>query len=127
MRLTDLRPRWITDSSNRSGMGMGFQCPHCHNVRLVVWFSNPVDGGPMYRLEQMPQIPHGASPEVVQQIVRKQKLTKMANCRWFRTGENYASMTLSPSIDASEAGHWHGFISNGEIVGGEIKPITKPL
>lgn len=27
-------------------------------------------------------------------------------------------LTVTPSIDASASGHWHGFITNGEIVGG---------
>lgn len=26
--------------------------------------------------------------------------------------------TVTPSIDASASGHWHGHITNGEIVGG---------
>ena len=26
-------------------------------------------------------------------------------------------MTVTPSIDASKSGHWHGHITNGEIVG----------
>ena len=27
-------------------------------------------------------------------------------------------LTATPSIDASSSGHWHGHITNGEIVGG---------
>jgi hypothetical protein len=27
-------------------------------------------------------------------------------------------LTVTPSLDASRSGHWHGFITNGEIVGG---------
>lgn len=25
------------------------------------------------------------------------------------------TLTLTPSVDASKHGHWHGFITNGEI------------
>ena len=28
---------------------------------------------------------------------------------------NFATMTITPSIDASASGNWHGFIVNGEI------------
>ncbi len=34
---------------------------------------------------------------------------------WTRTGDDFATMTCTPSIDASASGHWHGFITNGEI------------
>jgi Family of unknown function (DUF6527) len=34
---------------------------------------------------------------------------------WKRNGETFADLTLAPSIDASKSGHWHGFITNGEI------------
>lgn len=29
--------------------------------------------------------------------------------------EDFRTLTLTPSVDASKAGHWHGFITNGEI------------
>ena len=35
--------------------------------------------------------------------------------RWTKTGDTFDTMTLTPSIDTSAAGHWHGFITNGEI------------
>jgi len=35
---------------------------------------------------------------------------------WQRTGETFEDMTLSPSIDASNSGHWHGHITNGEVL-----------
>ena len=34
---------------------------------------------------------------------------------WKRTGENFETLTLTPSVDASAEGHWHGFITNGNI------------
>jgi hypothetical protein len=35
---------------------------------------------------------------------------------WTRAaGDTFETLTLSPSIDASPAGHWHGFIQNGEV------------
>ena len=31
--------------------------------------------------------------------------------------DDFSTMTLTPSLDAGPR-HWHGFITNGEIVGG---------
>jgi hypothetical protein len=29
---------------------------------------------------------------------------------------DFATLTVTPSLDGSAAGNWHGFITNGEIV-----------
>lgn len=103
MKLADLNPRWAIDGTivvggqstinwDRVGMAVSFDCPCCRDTekatRLVVYFANPVDGGPPcddgYKL-------------------------------WQRSGDAFENLTLSPSIDASEHKHWHGFIINGEI------------
>ena len=101
MRLVDLHPRFAIDADiviggvsrhfeGRLGMAISFECPHClgSGQRLAVWFANPIDGGPP---------------------------TDDATKLWQRTGETFDSLTLSPSIDASATGHWHGFIANGEV------------
>jgi hypothetical protein len=36
-------------------------------------------------------------------------------CAWTRTNDDFATMSITPSIDASQSGHWHGFITNGAI------------
>lgn len=94
MKLTDLDPDWLYEAG-RSGMGLMFLCPHCalsaRRQYLGVWFANPVDGGA--------PAPPAALPLP----------------RWRRTGETFETLTLTPSIDVSAAGHWHGFITNGEI------------
>ena len=40
---------------------------------------------------------------------------------WNISSNDFANMTVIPSVDASASGHWHGNITNGEIVGGEQK------
>ncbi len=135
MKLADLNPRGVLDAdiviggrsvhdTDRHGMGISFECPHCVSAaeepssnfssteiaiiqgmgrfrvdenglgwvrriptRLAVFFANPTDGKP-------PSDDH---------------------LLWNRTGDSYETMTLSPSIDASASGHWHGFITSGEI------------
>lgn len=88
-------------------MGLSFDCPCCRGTeratRLAVFFANPVDGGP--------PADDAADPgwnEVDGHL-------RHAHPRWTRSGDTFETMTLSPSIDASAHGHWHGFISEGSI------------
>ena len=91
MKLIDLDPNWFTTTEGRHGMGITFLCPHCKEQALGIWFANPIDCGP-------PADPvFGPAP------------------RWHREGDTFENMTISPSIDVSAHGHWHGFIINGEI------------
>lgn len=88
--LTALDPRWITNGVGRHGMGLSFDCPHCPGKeRLAVWFLNPID--------DKPPAPGNVKPTP----------------RWLRKGETFESLTLAPSINV--AGHWHGYIADGEI------------
>jgi hypothetical protein len=100
MRLAELNPRWGIDADiviggtsqrfdNRTGMAVTFDCPCCRKTRLAVWFANPVDGGPP---------------------------TDDATNLWQRAGDTFDSLTLTPSVDASEHGHWHGFVTNGDCL-----------
>lgn len=112
MKLLELQPHWCLaarwdtpdgtqhflngDTTKRSGMGLSFLCPVHRDHRLVVMFSNPVDG-----------LPPCAESKY----------------RWQRSGESFDNLTLGPSIDVSGNRHgdeiktpcWHGFIVNGEI------------
>jgi hypothetical protein len=83
--LVELDPRWTSTSDDRHGMGVSFNCPHCRVQRLAIWFANPLDGGPPAPGER----------------------------HWQRSGDTFATLSLTPSIDASGWGHWHGFLSNG--------------
>lgn len=85
MRLTDLDPRW-TASPGRHGQGIRFLCPACRVGCCGANFDAPLDGGP-----------------------------PLPTPTWSRTGDTFETLTLAPSIDASAAGHWHGFITNGEV------------
>lgn len=91
MRLTDLEPSWLIATEGRVGQGITFKCPHCLTQRVGIFFANPIDGlepaGPEYH----------PSP------------------RWHRTGTMFEDISISPSVDVSSSGHWHGFIINGEI------------
>jgi hypothetical protein len=99
VKLTELNPRWAIDAdivvgggqvvhnAHRTGMAITFDCPHCRTVRLAVFFANPVDAG-------LPSDDHRL---------------------WHRSGTTFEDLSLTPSIDASESGHWHGYITNGKV------------
>src|SRR4051812_8361047 len=99
MKVSEVRPHWAMDAEivisgvnqhypNRHGMGITFACPHCVLLNpgvmerggpvqfLGVWFANPIDGEPP---------------------------TDGAKHLWQRSAETFETLTLSPSVDASES------------------------
>lgn len=93
MKLTDLSPNWYSVHGKPGRVGVRFNCPHCVEMgvsppeELYVPFANPLDQ---------------AEPSQAPQL-------------WQRTGETFETLTLTPSVDASHFGHWHGFVRDGEI------------
>ena len=108
MRLADLNPRW-SEAYGRPGdrIGITIDCPGAccagktlseieagdkpsdqTKERLFIPFANP---------------PGGAAP------------FQTTGALWQRTGETFDDLTLTPSVDASAWGHWHGFICDGGI------------
>ena len=85
MKLTDLAPSWAS-ADGRHGQALSFRCPHCEE-RLVVPFANPLDGG--------------AAPAWAKGVL------------WQREGDTFGTLTLTPSVDSP--GHWHGFVTAGEV------------
>lgn len=90
MKLTALNPRWLSYELGRRGQGVSFDCPHCtgkYKTRVSVPFENPLDG---------------RAPVVGREDY------------WKRTGDDFETLTLSPSIDGSPE-HWHGHVRSGEV------------
>lgn len=99
MKLIELKPRWVGLGESSCGIRIGitFECPHCHIQRLGVHFSNPID-------------PQG--------WLNKGVTRPSFACEWKRHGESFDALSLTPSVDSSRidvGGHWHGFITNGEV------------
>lgn len=116
MKLADLHPAWSAGYPDRKGIGLWFDCPgtccaslpamglnadgkavnfdpeegKTKKLRLHVNFVNPLDGGGRFG-DDTP-----------------------GRTFWQRTGESFETLTLTPSVDASGFGHWHGFIVGGE-------------
>lgn len=103
MKFTELNPQWvgtggegITDKDGnpvpyREKVAIIFKCPcgseKCGDCCISV--ANPPDGkGPMDR-----------------------------SALWKMTGDSFENLTLTPSIQRlGNTCHWHGFITNGEVV-----------
>lgn len=96
-RLSDHFADWITVDGRH--IGVKFVCPSCPQIEgaptIGVLFANPPDGGAA----------HPPDPKV---------LGDNEGRRWQRTGDAIETMTLSPSVDCSQCGHWHGFVVVGE-------------
>lgn len=98
MKLTDLQPRWYVLEKGGPAIGLTFLCPHCRETRIGVAFHH-----------------HGAATMENQYILAHHGADDAEHI-WDLTGQDdFASLTLSPSIDASKSGHWHGYIVSGEI------------
>lgn len=105
MRLTELHPKWITLNGWADDrpfyVGITFRCPHCPDGErgyvqyLAVFFENPID-------------PHGLVGSMF-------ALPRLKDTLWYRTGDTFETLCLTPSVDASKVGHWHGSISCGEV------------
>lgn len=103
MRLTDLNPHWVgaggpgisnadgSPAPARSGIGIGLDCPCGCGAPCYLPLRNPLDGG----------APLESNRDL-----------------WTRTGEDFATLTLTPSVFRNPAKGgcgWHGFITNGAV------------
>jgi hypothetical protein len=130
MRLVDLQPRWLLLEGQR--VAIMFRCPHCSSATPGIWLTC------FFRaIGTIPQLPYDYAVEELRgsrgiRALFYEALREMGhpnpvdaayseivscepNCAWKRTSDDFASMSITPSIDASRSGHWHGFVTNGEI------------
>lgn len=117
MKLTDLNPRWfdVAGVGGEKG-GVTFECPceRCRlaegnngrRVRLAVQFANPIGTEPKPLLNQKEKMRH---------VHELRTFDVPPGFLWRREGESFETLTLTPSVDGSPAGHWHGWIRNGEV------------
>lgn len=102
MKLIDLEPRWITPDififRSPSGAGDWLTCKRV-----------PLSG--QYRF---------LAEHCKAETAKGKHIVGMKDdyCWNFEAGASFETLTVTPSIDASASGNWHGFITNGLIVGG---------
>lgn len=100
MRLVDLAPRWYSAHGDHARHGITFECPCCigtdRETRLAI--ATHVDGTNFDPEPDRPQT------------------FRAGETVWTITGgHDFGDLSLSPSVDASKRGHWHGSITNGEV------------
>jgi hypothetical protein len=99
MKLTDLNPRWIGTGGEgvtrngepvpyQHGVAIVFDCPSGCGTKCCIPFTPTLDGGPPLREDHL----------------------------WQREGDDFATLTLTPSIQRMDGCKWHGWIRNGEVV-----------
>jgi hypothetical protein len=121
VKLTELNPRWFAEEGRR-GQGVIFDCPGCRAgvcadakdrgrpFRLAV-ACTPLDGGSPFPIGKP-----GLLFDAIEAAEGEEWNARIVppGVVWGRTGDTFDTLTLSPSVDASAAGHWHGWVSNGE-------------
>lgn len=100
MKLTELEPVWIPlGGASRTHGGFTFKCPCCRKVWLICKL--------IYAdLDEQEMVMEGRGvtpPNFVP--AREHEI-------WNIEGD-FPDLNVSPSIDASASGHWHGRIENG--------------
>lgn len=95
MKFTDLSPRWYALIAGGPRVGLTFDCPHCRTQRLGVLFHHQGREA----LEDAVILAEGGKGHI-----------------WTMVGpDDFANLTLTPSIDASSSGHWHGYVTSGNV------------
>lgn len=111
-KLTDFEPRWI-DIGERRGLGFLFRCTtgHCQELNIVL-FANPIDGGPALEGNTFPVFEQLIAAGLIDRTDRR--LHRGCGLfRWHRdpSTTTFENMTLTPSVDAHECGHFT--VTNG--------------
>lgn len=110
MKLIDLSPIWIIKDEKKQGIL--FLCPHCVGQTPRTWLS-------CFQVPQNSIAGPDGEYELFSHLIPEEDLHHAVPCKrnyaWNFTGDSFDNLTITPSIDASAAGHWHGFITNGEI------------
>lgn len=106
LKLTDLEPRWLSDNV------FTFKCPHCVSGgrEKPYWLcckNVAMDHREQFRLFYE----NGGFARGNGFIV----VPMRADAIWTWNTRDFATMSVTPSIDASPSGDWHGHITNGEI------------
>jgi hypothetical protein len=102
LRLIDLDPAWIDYKGER--VAFVFRCPHCQ----AIWLSCTLR-----------QMSISDQCEAFIDALREDGddcVPCEQTCAWKMSGgPDLDSITITPSLDASKSGHWHGHITNGAI------------
>lgn len=113
MRLLDLEPHWVSAAwcPPSAKLGVRYLCPCCRQIRLANFLKNPICGNDAIDLQRLFEARDCDHPDFQKWLAD----THIGSTLWQRSGDTFETLTLTPSVDASKFGHWHGFITNGEM------------
>lgn len=113
MRLVDLQPAWLLKDGKR--IGFIFLSPtHLGNTENPQWqtcFLVPTPNS-----EQWDAIESYIA--MTRQVVQLCTEGATWTCTPPIEEATFENISVTPSLDGSKGGNWHGYITNGEIVGG---------
>jgi len=105
VRLSELSPIWLDLDGKR--VGFTFLCPHCKVDRLTCFGTVT----PFRDQVKLMCAVLGTDPEE-----RIDWVPSRGDYAWQLSNlDNFETLSVTPSIDASASGNWHGHITNGEI------------
>lgn len=120
MKLLDLDPRWLEENGRK--VGIVFTSPTNPKWRQTCFF---VPSPRMFACDACRGLDEWKCPHSQSGLVEAAGIDPewfqgcTAGIAWTVHGPlDFAVLTITPSIDGSAGGLWHGFITNGEIVGG---------
>lgn len=111
MRLVDLDPRWIEHDGRR--VAFALRCPHCQSTWLTCTLE-PTPTRQQHRSIAAAGLPHEVCDDG--EPWSSEVVTCNSQQGWqIASGSTFDDLTVTPSLDASASGHWHGHIQGGEI------------
>lgn len=136
MRLTDLDPRWLLDGGRR--VGFVFRCPLWDRDAKYQWWQTCFfEAGRKTLVCRDPACYQADSWDCPHSQMGLAKAAGVPSdnvqgckveCAWQVIGPNgqpmppdlatFETLSVTPSLDGSAGGLWHGHVTNGEIVGG---------
>lgn len=115
MKLTDLDPQWIEHEGRR--VGFLFRCP-----TPIIRGDGAINPTPYRQSCFVEALPMDVQHAIFNRMFGDDSFTVQrcsVGCAWKVAGgiegASFETLSVTPSIDGSAAGFWHGFITNGEI------------
>lgn len=123
LKLTDLKPKWLRRDGK--AVAMIFLCPRCvarktgcERKRLTWLTCMFVVVGNREQRELIEAIINNDPADFLATDTEEHDVVGCKEIAWGKNCKNFESMSITPSLDASAAGHWHGHVTGGKIVGG---------
>jgi hypothetical protein len=105
MRLVDLDPRFYVLEEGGPRVGLTFECPHCVMREQASGDKRVCRLGVAF---------HHAGHEAIDDDYIRARSPSTGHI-WTESGDDFDALSLTPSVDASAGGHWHGFVTKGEV------------